>query len=238
MTSQRDWESSGLARALPRGLGDGTLPSQIHDSLKTAILRGDVEPGTRLQPGRLAAHFGVSHIPVREALSALQGAGWVEMRPHHGAFVRERSETDMRELFELRVALEGQVARLAALRRTPSESAGLQTVVEQIEDGVRDADGERVLEHCATFYASLRAAARNSVITPIAEDLEKRAQFYFSRDLASLMGERWLASHEQMASAVAARDADAAERVARSHVEQTTRAVAEALGYDLLPKTL
>ena len=52
------------------------------------------------------------------------------------------------------------------------------------------------------------------------------------------MGERWLASHEQMASAVDARDADRAERVARSHVEQTTRAVAEALGYDLLPRTL
>ena len=230
MARAAELDDRGLANALPKVLGVGTLPAQIHDSLEMAIIRGDLEPGTRLHPERLAAHFGISRIPVREALSSLQEAGWVEIRPRYGVYVRERSATEMAELFEMRAALEGQVARWAAARRSDEELAQLAAAVRQSRSAVDSHDPLGVLGLSSQFYAALRLAAHNSVMAPISAALEKRAQFYFSTVVDEL-GADWVFVHEQLLDLIEQGDVDRAGELTHDHIENTGRAVAALLGY-------
>ena len=76
----------GLPAAIPETLDAGTLPEQIHDILEDAIIQGVFAPGERLHTDRLAARYGVSRIPVREALRSLHEAGWVDIRDHQMPF--------------------------------------------------------------------------------------------------------------------------------------------------------
>src|SRR5436190_14589600 len=106
-------ERSHPLLALPLLSGASTLPSMLFDNLEEAIITGALEPGGRIHADDLAAHYGVSRIPVREALRSLHEAGWVDIKPRYGVRVRERTEQELTELFEFRALVEGQVARWA-----------------------------------------------------------------------------------------------------------------------------
>ncbi|VEG55032.1 transcriptional regulator [Mycolicibacterium aurum] len=211
--------TSPSAPAFP---ANATLTTRVHDALETAIIAGELKPGERIHADVLAAQFGMSRIPVREALRSLHEAGWVDIKPRHGVHVRERTAEELGELFEFRAVVEGVVARWAALRRT---DADLDLLAARIKES-RDASDERASG--AGFYAALRAAARNSVLATTSAALEKRARFYFST-VAHELGEDWRHVHEEVLEHVRAQDADAAERVAHQHIEDTGTAVAALL---------
>ena len=105
----------------PDGLGASSLPSQIAELLEEAIIVGELVPGQRLRGDDLAATYGVSRIPVREALRTLEAGGWVEIRPRYGAYVRSHSAVELAELFEVRAMGKAYAARCAATRRTADE---------------------------------------------------------------------------------------------------------------------
>ena len=88
--------------------------------MRDEILRGQLRPGTPLSRRRLARQLGMSVLPVTDALRRLEGDGLVESRARAGTRVRVPSEKDVRELYELREALETQSARLFAERATPA----------------------------------------------------------------------------------------------------------------------
>ncbi|MBI3513028.1 MAG: GntR family transcriptional regulator, partial [Proteobacteria bacterium] len=99
-------------KRLPRGRA-------LADQLRQAILAGRYRPGERLVEDRLAAEYGGSRVPVREALKTLAGEGLVELAPHRGACVADLAQGEVEELVEVRATLEGLNARLAARRRDP-----------------------------------------------------------------------------------------------------------------------
>jgi DNA-binding GntR family transcriptional regulator len=92
----------------PHGLVD-RLAAAIH----SRVLSGEIPTGTRLRQETLAAEFGVSRTPVREALRKLQSAGIVEVAPRRGALVRAPTSRDVREAYQVRAELEGLAAELA-----------------------------------------------------------------------------------------------------------------------------
>lgn len=97
-----------------------TLADFVTDVLRRNIASGVLSPGSRLAERRLAAQLGVSRVPVREATRRLAQEGLVEVRPHgRGAVVPAASDTMLREILEIRTALEAAAAFLAALRRPP-----------------------------------------------------------------------------------------------------------------------
>ncbi|GAA2007344.1 GntR family transcriptional regulator [Nakamurella flavida] len=217
-------ERVDLGGRLPTMFGSTTLPSRIHDQLESAIITGTLQPGQRLHADDLAAHYGVSRIPVREALRSLHEAGWVDIKPRHGVRVRERSETELMELFEFRAVVEDSVARWAAARRTDDQLATLQDAVDGEAAAVRRRDTDSLVLHTARFHAALRAAAHNSVLEATSAEMEKRARFYFSTVAADL-GDHWIEIHRELTELVAASRAREAGKVAARHIAETGAAV-------------
>lgn len=215
--------------ALPGGLG-GSLPARIHELLEQAIIEGVFAPGARLHADKLAAHYGVSRIPVREALRSLHEAGWVDIRPRYGVYVRDRSERELAELFEARAVIESALAGWAAQRRTQADVEQLEHVVALSRDAAARRDSAELSRLSTRFYAVLRRAAGNEVMGHLSAELEKRARFYFSMVAADL-GADWASRHEELTRLVAAGDVDKAAAASRQHITDTGAAVAELLDH-------
>jgi DNA-binding GntR family transcriptional regulator len=208
---------------LPSVLGGSDLPTQISNTLEEAIISGVLKPGERLRPEALASHYGVSRIPVREALRYLEAAGWVTIKPRYGVYVSERSEEELTALFDVRAVLEGHVARRAAERRTDSDLARLTEIVERSRRAA-EIDDDALSDLNGRFYATIRTAAHNSVLEANVASLEKRARFYFAT-VSHELGRNWVQTHRQLLHAITERDGDTAALIATIHVEETGLAV-------------
>ncbi len=225
MTSSTSTPHSGLLESLDAG----TLPERIHEILEDAIIQGVFAPGERLHTDRLAAQYGVSRIPVREAMRSLHEAGWIDIRPRYGAYVRKRSEQEMSQLFEARAVIEAAIAEWAAQRRTPEDLEALRRVVDRSRRLLERGDDAALERSGVDFYAAMRVAAHNDVLGTLSSELHKRARFYFSM-IAGDLGSDWVSLHEQLADLIAREDAAGAGRLARQHVLDTGEAVARLLG--------
>ncbi|MGF2949290.1 GntR family transcriptional regulator [Microbacterium alcoholitolerans] len=209
-------------------LGRTTLPAQIHGFLEEAIIHGEIAPSTRLNADEIAAQYGVSRIPVREALRSLHEAGWVDIRPRHGVYVRERSMTELHELFETRSGIEAHIAALAAERRTDDELALLRSAVEAGQSAAQTGDSDAVAEASVQFNQTVREACNNSVMATLSAALEKRARFYFAM-VEGRLGADWVSVERQLMELIAKQDAEGAAEAARTHIIDTGTAVASLL---------
>lgn len=110
-----------------------SLAERAYLAIRDEILRGQLHPGTALSRRRLARQLGMSVVPVAEALRRLADDGLVESRARAGTRVRVPSEKDVRELYELREALETQSARLFAERATPAQRLELRRLADEVD---------------------------------------------------------------------------------------------------------
>lgn len=110
-----------------------SLADQAYLAIRDDILRGQLRPGTPLSRRRLARDLGMSVVPVTDALRRLEGDGLLESRARAGTRVRVPTEKDVRELYELREALETQSARLFAERATGAQRLELGRLAEQVD---------------------------------------------------------------------------------------------------------
>jgi DNA-binding GntR family transcriptional regulator len=110
-----------------------SLADHAYLAVRDEILRGQLGPGTALSRRRLARELGMSVVPVTEALRRLAADGLVESRARAGTRVRVPSEKDVRELYEVREALETQSARLFAERATPAQRLDLRRLADQMD---------------------------------------------------------------------------------------------------------
>jgi DNA-binding GntR family transcriptional regulator len=125
--------SHRVRRAAPPSLAD-----TAYVAVREEILRGQLRPGTALSRRRLALELGMSVLPVTDALRRLEADGLVESRPRAGTRVRIPSAKNIRDLYELREALESQSARLFAERATPAQRLELQHLAEQVDGLFRE----------------------------------------------------------------------------------------------------
>jgi DNA-binding GntR family transcriptional regulator len=210
------------------GHGTTTLPAQIHDSLEEAIIRGDIAPSSRLHADEIAAHYGVSRIPVREALRSLHEAGWVDIRPRYGTYVRDRSETELQELFEARSGIESQIAALAAARRTTADLALMRGIIQKRQEAIDRGDVESQSRASMELSSAIRAAAGNSVLAHLSANLEKRARFYFEM-VTSRHGSEWITSDNSIVELIAAGASEKAATARANHILVTGTEVAKLL---------
>jgi DNA-binding GntR family transcriptional regulator len=110
-----------------------TLAEEAYRAIREGILRGRLRPGTPLSRRRLARELGMSVVPVSDALQRLEDTGLVEVRARAGTRVRVPSEADVRDLYELREALETQSARLFAERATPGQRLELKRLARKLD---------------------------------------------------------------------------------------------------------
>jgi DNA-binding GntR family transcriptional regulator len=191
-----------------------------YDEIRGMIVRGDLGPGSRLGQGELADVLGISRTSVREALRRLTGDGLVEFHTNRGFFVADVGLDAVLRRLEVRLLLEPGIARLAAGRRTDDDLRVLeQTIVDE-----RDArTAEAAHDASRAFHVALAGATRNDELVRALDALwivDIGRRLLAQRRTAPSWQQSDVREHAEIAAAVAARDADAAEERMRRHVEQ------------------
>jgi DNA-binding GntR family transcriptional regulator len=205
---------------LPRSLLNRNLPDHVRSVLFEAILTGVLAPGERLMVDEVAEHFGVSKIPVREALKALESEGWVEIRPRRGTFVKPLSETELRQVFEMRRVLEPYSARLAALRRSDAQLVELEGLVAEGIQAIHAGDVARTTRANSQFHSVMAEAMNNELMGAAISNLESRLRRYF-------MAVEWqqraesMAQHRAIFEAIRDKNAALAEKLTVAHIGHT-----------------
>lgn len=209
-----------------RTLGASHPPLRVVvlEEVRRRIVGHVYEPGERIFEDQIAAELGVSRNPVREALQALEGEGFVELEPRRGARVAQLSPTEAHELFEVREALEGLAARLAARRRTETEIAELQDTVAEGLERAASADLSGLPTLNTRFHAVLATAARNDHLADTIRRSQHMIEWIYADGIRRRAPNSW-AEHARLADAVARGDEVEAERLARAHIAAAQAAI-------------
>ncbi len=208
---------------------------RVYFELRERLLRGDLPVGRRLVEQQLAADFQTSRTPVREALRRLEGDGHIVREPGGGLSPSAPSVRSMRELYEVRVAIEELVARRAS---ASGDHARLEAIEEQWRDlesgwhGTRDVPrGPEFVHADEGFHLALAAASGNDVAEAMLRDLNDRIRILRVHDFTT--DDRiaaTIAEHLEILGCVIAGDADAAAAFMRAHVQRSALVVRERVG--------
>jgi DNA-binding GntR family transcriptional regulator len=204
-----------------RRRGSSSLADEVYRSLHTAIVRGTYRPNQRLIETEIAEELGASRTPVREALQRLASED-LAVKSRQGWQVREFTIDEIRVIYEVRAALEGYAARLAASRASEADLTRLGQIVS--EQQALLARGPRiprdaVVELNDRFHETLTAAANNGRLADFAR---RNSTYYFNYLLAALYTDEQTAQsledHEWILEALRRRNPDKAEMLARQHI--------------------
>ncbi|MDX6545890.1 MAG: hypothetical protein QOG02_1664 [Gaiellales bacterium] len=196
-----------------------SVVDHVYAALRERILSGDLARGTRLRQALLADELGVSRTPLREALRRLSTEGLVEFSPNRGATVSELDFGDMRHAWSARVALEPGAARLAAERRDGPSIARLQRAIASQQGAGSDRQASFAANR--EFHLALAAASGNPHLTRFAEMLwvpRIGVPIYEAQAALASGSTAWASEHARITEAIAAGDADLAERLTRDHI--------------------
>lgn len=194
--------------------------TRVADWLRDAIFDGTRAPGSRLIERDLAAEFGVSRVPVRDALKVLEGEGLVVLRPRTWAIVREFTASDMADLDEVRAVLEPLVFRLAAERHGGDGLVRLQQVLETEKTSARAEDPITSRRAAADFHEVVTELAENRLLQDLMKSMRSKLRWGLSQhdDLIHVTDE-----HEALFEAIRARDGDRAGTLALAHIDTGRR---------------
>jgi DNA-binding GntR family transcriptional regulator len=199
-----------------------SLVDRVAERLEWSITNGELSPGTRLSEQALAKQFGVSRGPLREALRRLEGRKLIERKPNIGPRVATLTENKLREIFSVREALEGLACRLAAEQMSDQELAELQSLVEEHgQHGDVQAGSSYYQEPEARdlHYRIVRASRNEWLFELLCGDVYRLLRVYRYQSSARPGRARHAYDeHRAIVAALAARDADAAERLMRRHI--------------------
>jgi len=137
-----------------------TAQEAVLEELRVAIVSGELRPGEQVLQDALAERFGVSRVPLREALKILEGEGQVVYRPHRGYFVAELDLDDLREVYRIRDLLESEAVRVAVPQIGTDELTALQGALEDVERASAAGDLVAMAAANRRFHFGLLAAAK------------------------------------------------------------------------------
>ena len=208
---------SGSSNALNEGLPSSEL---VYRRLKDDIISGELPPGSRLIELGIAADFGVSRTPVREALKRLAAENLVLADPARGVVVHAPDAGEIEDVFVVREALDGLAARLAAHRITPSELSRLRLIVDSMRQAVANDRREQIVVANGRFHDVIYSAAGNPMLARVASDLRDFVRRFSTLPFASPdRVEDVLAEHEAILAALLAHDPEAAELASNGHLD-------------------
>jgi DNA-binding GntR family transcriptional regulator len=187
--------------------------------LEQEIVTGVLEPGHRLDETTLAARFGVSRTPVREALNQLASTGLVEVRPRRGAAVAAPGLKELLEMFEVMAELEGLCGRLAARRMSGEERSALETAHEACRICAERDDSDGYYGANVAFHEAIYAGCHNRFLAEQTRALRNRLSPYRRLQLRRVNRiDESFAEHEAVLAAILEGQADEADRLLQSHV--------------------
>ncbi|WP_117194329.1 GntR family transcriptional regulator [Rhizobium terrae] len=198
----------------------------IAEQLEDAVINGAIPAGARLDETSIAAQFGVSRTPVREALHILCGRGFAEREPYKGVVVAQISAQRIDEMFEAMAELEATCGRLASHRMTMSERADLESMHREMNALAEGGEHDGYNEINTRFHSLIFQGSHNSDLIAAAQTLRlKLAPFrkYQLKDKGRL--KRSCQEHQQIVDAILDQDPKAAENALRRHLVSAAQEV-------------
>ncbi len=206
------------------------LHEQVAHRLRQMLVENRIAPGAKLNERELSEILNVSRTPLREAIKMLAAEGLVELLPNRGAIAVELTEADVRNTFEVMAGLEAQSGELAALRITDDELQEIKAMHYEMLAAYTRQDLPAYYRLNAAIHNAVNLAAKNPVLTATYQQVNARLQALRFR--SNQDGEKWKAAvkeHEQMISALQARDPAAMRAVLMSHLNNKRDVVIEQL---------
>ncbi|MTI82108.1 MAG: GntR family transcriptional regulator [Firmicutes bacterium] len=202
----------------------------VFETLREAIIKGNLNPGERLMEIQLAEEMGVSRTPVREAIRKLELDGLVVMVPRKGAYVAGISMKDIVDVLEVRAALDALAARLAAERITDDELDKLEKSIVSISEVSDGKNLDEVVARDTGFHETIYEASRNKKLVQFITHLKEQLQRFRSTSL-SIPGrtKEALEEHKQIVEALSERNAELASQLAYQHIENAENSMLSAI---------
>lgn len=199
------------------GLDHRSLGQTITERLRDQILINQLKPGERLIADDLALTFGVSRSMIREALLLLATEGFINIIPRKGTFVTQMSAKQANDLFEVRLLLEGQVASLAAERRTDENLRDLRETADRGLAAALAGNVDQLPALNTRFHNLLADTADNDYLTETLSRLSNIIQWVYSRRIIERSTDSWK-EHLRIVDAIERMDPAAAKSAAHEHI--------------------
>lgn len=199
-----------------------TLADRVFALMQEAIIKGDLEAGSRISEAELAARYGVSRGPLREALRRLEGRQLITRIPHVGVRIMALSLEELLQIYEVRETLEGLACRLAAKHMPASEIAELKQLLAKHAQQIEEQEGRAYIqeEGNVDFHYRVIQGSHNAVlIHMLCGELYHRVRIYRGQfSITEGRPQQALAEHQRILDAIEARDGELAEFLMRRHI--------------------
>lgn len=199
-----------------------SLPELVYAEIEQLILRGELISGQHVNESVLAARFGTSRGPIREALRALEETGLVRSEKNRGVFVREISVAEADEIYDVREALDQLIGERVADRATAEQVRGLKAVITEMDEATGLEDVKRYHALNLKFHDMLVDFAGNARLTASYRLLTKELLLFRLRGLQD--GGGFAVSnteHKAVVKAIAARNGARAGQLLRLHASES-----------------
>jgi DNA-binding GntR family transcriptional regulator len=211
------------------------LRDVIFETLRKAIISGDIKPGERLMEVALAEQMGVSRTPVREAIRRLEAEGLVTMVPRKGTHVSELSAKDIIDVLEVRGALDKLATALAAKRMKPQQIRSLENIHKQFIACVEKENIDGAIRKDIEFHDAIYAASGNSRLIGVLSSLREhiyRFRVIYLREMN--IAEYVEQEHHQILDAIREGNEKLAAELSEKHIRNQMVSIVEALDHKKL----
>lgn len=195
------------------------LRDVVFNTLREAILKGELKPGERLMELQLAAKLGVSRTPIREAIRMLELEGLAVTVPRKGAEVAKMTEKDMEDVLQIRKALDELAVGLACDNIQESDLDNLYVALENFEASAREHDVKRIAQADVEFHDVIYQATNNPKLVNMLNNLREqmyryRVEYLKNEDIYPTL----IREHEEIFACLKEKDRDGVIRVMSYHV--------------------
>lgn len=203
---------------------DPIFRASLHDELavrlRKMIVEDELEPGARINERELCERFGVSRTPLREAIKVLAREGYMRLTPNRGATVAALTDKDLEEAFPIMGELEALAGKLAARNATDAQIAAILKDHARMREAFEAGDRPAYFALNEAIHLAIAEASGNVTLDQIQRSLDGRVRR--GRYQANISTARWhqaMAEHEEIAEALAERDAPRLAEVLRRHLQ-------------------
>ena len=196
------------------------LRDVVFNTLRQAILKGELKPGERLMEIQLAEKLGVSRTPIREAIRKLELEGLVLMIPRRGAEVAKISEKSLRDVLEVRRSLEELAIELACQRMTEADLKDLEDAQNTFREAVDAGNAMEIAESDEAYHDVIYNCTRNMRLVQILNNLREqmyryRLEYIKDADKRQIL----MIEHEKILNALRGRHLPEARAAVREHID-------------------
>lgn len=209
------------------------LRDVVFNTLRQAILTGELKPGERLMEIHLADRLGVSRTPIREAIRKLELEGLVTMIPRRGAEVAQITEKSMSDVLEVRRAMDALCVELACERITDGELQALKEACDEFERAVKSGDLKKIAQTDVALHDIIIQATGNRHLVQLVNNLSQqmyRYRFGYIKDCSQ--HERLVEEHRIIYESLVNKDKETASQAAKTHIDNQKKAIIRQLRLD------